>query len=52
LRAGMTIALEIYAADFPEYREVGGFPEDNGIVTKDGFENLTRGLTHELRVVP
>jgi len=52
LRAGMTIALEIYAADFPEYRVVGGFPEDNGIVTKDGFENLTKGLTRELWVIP
>ncbi len=51
LRTGMTIALEIYAADFPEYREVGGFPEDNGIVMKDGFENLTRGLTHDLWVI-
>jgi Xaa-Pro aminopeptidase len=51
LRAGMTIALEIYAADFPEYREVGGFPEDNGIVTKGGFENLTEKLTRELWVV-
>lgn len=52
LRAGMTIALELYAADFPEYREVGGFPEDNGIVTKDGFENLTKRLPRELWVIP
>lgn len=52
LKAGMTIALEIYAADFPEYRVVGGFPEDNGIVAKDGFENLTKRLTRELWVVP
>jgi Xaa-Pro aminopeptidase len=51
LRTGMTIALEIYAADFPEYREVGGFPEDDGIVMKDGFENLTRDLTHDLWVI-
>lgn len=51
LKAGMTIALEIYAADFPQYREVGGFPEDDGIVMKDRFENLTGGLTHDLWVV-
>jgi len=52
LRAGMTITLEIYASDYPDYREVGGFPEDNGIVTNDGFENLTKGLTHDLWVIP
>ena len=52
LKAGMSIALEIYAADFPEYREVGGFPEDNGVVTKDGFENLTKGLNRGLWVIP
>lgn len=47
LRAGMYISLEINAADVPEYRVVGGFPEDNGIVTKDGFENLTKELTRK-----
>lgn len=52
LRDGMSITLEIYASDYPDYREVGGFPEDNGIVTKDGFENLTKGLTHDLWVIP
>jgi Xaa-Pro aminopeptidase len=52
LKTGMSIALEIYASDFPKYREVGGFPEDNGIVTKDGFENLTKGMIRELWVIP
>ncbi|MFX0197572.1 MAG: M24 family metallopeptidase [Candidatus Hodarchaeota archaeon] len=52
LKAGMYIAIEPYASDFPEYRVPGGFPEDNGIVTKDGWENLTKGLTRELWVVP
>ena len=52
LRTGMSIALEIYASDHPDYREVGGFPEDNGIVTKDGFENLTIGLTRDMWVIP
>ena len=52
LKAGMYIALEIYAADVPEYRVVGAFPEDNGIVTEEGFENLTEGLSRELWVVP
>jgi Xaa-Pro aminopeptidase len=52
LKAGMYIALEINAADVPQYRVVGGFPEDNGIVTKDGFENLTKGLNRELWVIP
>jgi Xaa-Pro dipeptidase len=52
LRTGMSIALEIYASDHPDYREVGGFPEDNGIVTNTGFENLTKGLTRDLWVIP
>jgi len=52
LRAGMFIALEVNAADVPEYRVVGGFPEDNGIVTKNGFENLTKGLKRDLWVIP
>lgn len=51
LRAGMTLALELQAADFPEYRVVGGFPEDNGIVTQNGFENLTKHLKRDLWVV-
>jgi Xaa-Pro aminopeptidase len=52
LKTGMYIALEINAADVPQYRVVGGFPEDDGIVTKDGFENLTKGLKRELWVIP
>jgi Xaa-Pro aminopeptidase len=52
LKAGMYIAIEPYAGDDPEYRVAGGFPEDNGIVTKTGWENLTKGLTRELWVIP
>lgn len=52
LKTGMYIALEINAADVPQYRVVGGFPEDNGIVKKDGFENLTNGLKKGLWVIP
>lgn len=51
LKTGMVLALELQAADFPEYRVVGGFPEDNGIVTETGFENLTKSLKRDLWVV-
>ncbi len=52
LKADMFIALEINAADVPQYRVVGGFPEENLIVTRNGCENLTKDLRRDLWVVP
>lgn len=51
LKSGMFIALEINAADVPLYRVVGGFPEENLIVTEKGCENLTHDLKRDLWVV-
>ena len=48
LQEGMYLAVEISAFDSPQFRVIGGFPEDNILVTKDGFENLTEGIPREL----
>jgi len=48
LQEGMYLAVEISAFDLPEFKVVGGFPEDNVLVTKDGHENLTWGVPREL----
>jgi Xaa-Pro aminopeptidase len=48
INPGMFLAVEVWAADIPEYRVIGGFPEDNLLVTEDGFENLTAGVSREL----
>ena len=48
LKEGMFLAVEISAFDLPEFKVVGGFPEDNILVTKNGHENLTWGVPREL----
>ena len=48
LKEGMYLAVEISAQDVPEFRVVGGFPEDNVLVTKDGHENLTWDVPRKL----
>jgi Xaa-Pro dipeptidase len=48
LKEGMYLAVEISAFDSPEFRVIGGFPEDNILVTKDGYENLTEEIPREL----
>ncbi len=48
LKEGMFLAVEISAFDLPEFKVVGGFPEDNVLVTKDGHENLTWDVPREL----
>ena len=51
LEEGMYLAIEVGAFDAPEFRVVGGFPEDNILVTKDGYENLTRDIPNHLWIV-
>jgi Xaa-Pro dipeptidase len=50
IKPGMFLAVEVWAADIPEYRVIGGFPEDNLLVTENGVENLTAGVSRELWV--
>jgi len=48
LQEGMYLAVEISAFDLPEFKVVGGFPEDNILVTKNGHENLTKDIPRHL----
>lgn len=48
LEEGMYLAVEISAFDSPEFRVIGGFPEDNILVTEAGYENLIQGIPREL----
>jgi Xaa-Pro aminopeptidase len=48
LKEGMYLAIEVSAFDAPEFRVIGGFPEDNILVTKDGYENLTKAIPNHL----
>jgi len=48
IQPGMWLAVEVWVADVPQYRVIGGFPEDNLLVTEDGHENLTKGISREL----
>jgi Xaa-Pro aminopeptidase len=51
LEEGMVISLEVGAYDAPDYRTIPGFPEDMFLITKDGYENLTDGLSRDLWIV-
>lgn len=48
IKEGMYLAVEISALDIPEFKVIGGFPEDNILVTKDGYENLTKDIPRHL----
>lgn len=48
LQEGMVLSVEIPSYDVPEFRVLGGFLEDVVVVTRDGYENLTGNLGHEL----
>ena len=48
LREGMYLAIEISAFDAPEFSVIGGFPEDDILVTKDGYEILTKEVPSRL----
>ena len=47
----MVLALEIPALDIPQFRVLGGFPEDVYLVTEDGHEVLTAGIERKLYVI-
>ncbi len=51
LEPGMIFTIEIPALDIPKFRELGNFPEDVYLVTKDGYENLTGGISREPWIV-
>jgi Xaa-Pro dipeptidase len=42
--AGMIFSMEIPALDIPEFRVLGGFPEDIYLITNTGHEVLTSGI--------
>ncbi len=48
LKEGMHLAVEISALDIPEFKVIGGFPEDDILVTKEGYENLTKDIPRHL----
>ena len=48
LKEGMFLAVEISAFDLPEFKVVGGFPEDDILVTKNGHENLSKDIPRHL----
>ena len=41
---GMIFSLEIPALDIPQFRVLGGFPEDIYLITETGHEVLTSGI--------
>jgi Xaa-Pro aminopeptidase len=51
IEPGMVLALEIPALDIPQFRVLGGFPEDIYLVTEDGHEVLTAGLERKEYVI-
>jgi Xaa-Pro aminopeptidase len=48
LKEGMYLAVEISALDLPDFKVIGGFPEDCVLVTKNGHENLTKDIPRQL----
>jgi len=51
LEPGMIFTIEIPTLDVPKFRELGNFPEDVYLVTKDGYENLTGAISREPWIV-
>jgi Xaa-Pro dipeptidase len=51
IEAGMVLAMEIPALDIPQFRVLGGFPEDIYLVTEDGRETLTAGLERKEYII-
>jgi Xaa-Pro aminopeptidase len=47
----MIFTIEIPALDIPKFRELGNYPEDVYLVTKDGYENLTSAISREPWIV-
>ena len=51
LEPGMIFTIEIPALDIPKFRDLGNFPEDVYLVTEEGYENLTGGISREPWIV-
>lgn len=51
LNPGMTFSVEVPANDIPKFRVFGGYPEDLYLVTKEGYENLTKSLSRKQWIV-
>ena len=51
IQPGMVMALEIPALDIPQFRVLGGFPEDVYLVTEDGHEVLTGGIERKQYII-
>jgi len=47
---GMVLTLEVAGYDIPQWRVLGAFPEDMFLVTENGHEVLSDGLSRELWV--
>jgi Xaa-Pro aminopeptidase len=47
----MILAVEIPALDIPQFRVLGGFPEDIYLITENGYEQLTAGLERKQYIV-
>jgi len=48
LKEGMYLAVGVGVFDTPDFRVIGGFPEDSILVTNDGYENLTKDIPNHL----
>jgi Xaa-Pro dipeptidase len=51
IQPGMVLAVEIPALDIPQFRVLGGFPEDIYLITENGYEQLTAGLERKQYIV-
>jgi len=51
IQPGMILAVEIPALDIPQFRVLGGFPEDIYLITENGYEQLTAGLERKQYIV-
>jgi hypothetical protein len=47
----MIFTIGIPALDIPQFRELGNYPEDVYLVTKDGYEILTGAISREPWIV-
>jgi Xaa-Pro aminopeptidase len=52
LKPGMVLCLEVPGLDVPQFRELGGFPEDIYLVTEEGHETLTKSVPRDLWIAP
>jgi Xaa-Pro aminopeptidase len=51
IKPGMVLALEVPALDIPQFRVLGGFPEDIYLVTENGHDRLTAGMERKEYII-